>query len=141
MSVFTEAELAYMRITGLLARVATVGEDGMPHLAPVGMWSQNPQFDAIDVTGTDFDHTKKFRDAARSGVAAIVIDDIVKLDPAEVQPGGWDSRPRGIEIRGRAEAIADPRPMIRIHPHRIVSWGLEGVMQRYARNVAESEPA
>jgi pyridoxamine 5'-phosphate oxidase family protein len=141
MSVFTEAELAYLRTGRLLARVATVGEDGMPHLAPVGMWSHNPEFDAIDVTGTDFDHTKKFRDAARSRVAAIVIDDMVKLDPSEVAPGGWDSRPRGIEIRGRAEAITDPQPMIRIHPYRIVSWGLEGPMQRYARNVAESEPA
>jgi pyridoxamine 5'-phosphate oxidase family protein len=141
MSVFTEAELAYMRTGGLLARVATVGADGMPHLAPVGMWSHHPQLDAIDVTGMNFDHTKKFRDTARSGVAAIVIDDMVKLDPSEVGPGGWDSRPRGIEIRGRAEAITDPQPMIRIHPQRIVSWGLEGPMQRNARTVTESPPA
>ncbi len=136
MSAFTEAELAYLRTEGLLARVGTVGEDGMPHVAPVGMWSQNAEFDAIDVTGMDFDQTKKFRDAARSGVAAVVIDDMVKLDPSEVQPGGWDSRPRGIEIRGRAEAITEPQPMIRIHPRRIVSWGLEGGMERNARDVA-----
>ncbi len=136
MSVFTEAELAYMRTEGLLARVGTVGKDGMPHVAPVGMWSQNAEADAIDVTGRDFDQTKKFRDVARSGRAAIVVDDMVKLDPSEVQPGGWDSRPRGIEVRGFAEAITDPQPMIRIRPQRVVSWGLEGPTERNARNIA-----
>ena len=60
----------------------------------------------VGVTGVDFDRTKKFRDAARSGRAAIVVDDMVKLDPSEREAaGGWDSRPRGIEVRGRAEAI------------------------------------
>jgi pyridoxamine 5'-phosphate oxidase family protein len=34
-------------------------------------------------------------------------------------------RPRGIEVRGRAEAIDGSRPLIRIHPERIVPWGLE----------------
>jgi len=135
MSVFTEAELAYLRTEGLLARVGTVGEDGTPHVAPVGMWSHNAELDAIDVTGRDFDQTKKFRDVARIGRAAIVVDDMVELDPSEVQPGGWNSRPRGIEVRGRAEAITDPQPMIRIHPQRIVSWGLEGPAARNARNV------
>jgi pyridoxamine 5'-phosphate oxidase family protein len=33
--------------------------------------------------------------------------------------------PRGIEVRGRAEAIADPEPLIRIYPERIVSWGID----------------
>lgn len=139
MSAFTEAELAYLRTAGLLARVGTVGADGMPHVAPVGMWSLNPEFDAIEVTGMAFDRTKKFRDVARSGLAAIVIDDMVKLDPSQVRPGGWDSRPRGVEIRGRAEAITDPQPMIRIHPQRIVSWGLESPAGRNARNVADSQ--
>src|SRR6266516_2441071 len=145
MSVFTEAELAYLRTEGLLARVGTVGEDGMPHVAPVGMWSQNAELDAIDVTGRDFDQTKKFRDVARNGRAAIVVDDMVKLDPSEREAaGGWDSRPRGIEVRGSAEAIHDPDPLIRIHPERIVSWGLGP--HRSARTVApkasrQTEPA
>jgi pyridoxamine 5'-phosphate oxidase family protein len=51
--------------------------------------------------------TKKYRDVERTGRAAIVIDDLASTDP-------W--RPRGIEIRGRAEAIAEARPLIRIHP-------------------------
>jgi pyridoxamine 5'-phosphate oxidase family protein len=44
-----------------------------------------------------------------------VIDDLASTDP-------WV--PRGIEIRGRAEAIAMPTPLIRIHPERIVTWGI-----------------
>jgi pyridoxamine 5'-phosphate oxidase family protein len=30
-----------------------------------------------------------------------------------------------VEIRGRAEAVERPEPLIRIHPDRIVSWGIE----------------
>jgi len=45
--------------------------------------------------------------------------------------------PRGIEIRGRAEVIDGPQPVIRLHPERIVAWGLDdtGAM-RNARDVA-----
>jgi pyridoxamine 5'-phosphate oxidase family protein len=107
-----------------LARLATVGKDGTPHVVPVG-WSYNGQHDTIDVGGLDFERTKKFRDVARSGRAAIVVDDL-----ASVQP--W--RPRGIEVCGRAEALNDPRPLIRIHPERIVSWGIDGE-SRQARTV------
>jgi pyridoxamine 5'-phosphate oxidase family protein len=67
-------------------------------------------------SGGDFARTKKYRDVARTGRAAIVDDDLASTDP-------W--RPRGIEVRGRAEAIDGDRPLIRIHPERIVPWGLE----------------
>jgi hypothetical protein len=30
------------------------------------------------------------------------------------------------ELRGRAEAVAEPEACIRIHPERVVSWGLDG---------------
>jgi pyridoxamine 5'-phosphate oxidase family protein len=138
-SVFTDSELRYLTSERRLARVATVGKDGTPHVVPVGMWSHNAELDAIDVTGMDFEQTKKFRDVARSGRAAIVVDDMVELDPAEREAaGGWDARPRGIEVRGQAEAITAPQPMIRIHPQRIVSWGIEDPTKRNARTV---EPA
>src|SRR5579885_2264192 len=116
MSHFTENELKHLRGEGdrRLGRIATVGADGMPHVAPVG-FSYNPTEDSIDVGGRDFARTKKFRDVQRSGRAAIVVDDV--LPP-------W--RPRGVEVRGRADAIAGPEPLIRIHPERIVSWGLGG---------------
>lgn len=115
MSVFTDDELGYLRGERRLARIATVGADGTPHVVPVG-WSLSDELDAIEVGGHDFDRTKKFRDAQRHGRAAIVIDDLASTDP-------W--RPRGIEVRGRATAVDAPRPLIRIQPERIVSWGID----------------
>ena len=114
MSAFKEAELAYLRGNRRLGRVATVGRNGTPHVVPV-RWSYNTELDTIDVGGHDFARTKKVRDVARSGRAAIVIDDLASTDP-------W--HPRAVEVRGRAEAIREPRPLIRIHPERVVSWGL-----------------
>ena len=114
-SVFTDGELDYFNGERRLARIATVGADGTPHVTPVGMWSHNPELDTIDVTGRDFGEKKKFRDVARTGRAAIVVDDMASTDP-------W--RPRGVEVRGRAEAVDDPEPLIRIHPERIYPWGL-----------------
>jgi pyridoxamine 5'-phosphate oxidase family protein len=111
-----DAELAYLREGRKLGRVATVGSDGTPHVVPVGMWSYNEDHDTIDITGRNFDRTKKFRDVRRNGRAAIVIDDLASVDP-------W--RPRAVEIRGRAEAIDTPTPLIRIHPDRVISWGLD----------------
>jgi pyridoxamine 5'-phosphate oxidase family protein len=98
MSTFTDSELDYL-LTEFdhlvtkrrLARLATVGKDGTPHVVPVG-WSYNAEHDTIDVGGFDNERTKKFRDVARSGRAAIVVDDVASTDP-------W--RPRGIEVRGR----------------------------------------
>jgi pyridoxamine 5'-phosphate oxidase family protein len=122
-SVFTEAELSYLTGGRQLGRIATVGADGTPHVVPVG-WIYNAARDTIDVGGHELERSKKFRDVARSGRAAIVIDDLESTDP-------W--RPRAIEVRGRADAIALPTPLIRIHPERIISWGLE--QRRSARTV------
>jgi PPOX class F420-dependent enzyme/OxyR family protein len=97
-----------------LGRVATVGADGTPHVAPVG-WTHNAALDTIDVTGHGLEQTKKFRDVERTGRAAIVIDDLASVSP-------W--RPRAVEVRGRAEALRPPEVLIRIHPARIISWGL-----------------
>jgi pyridoxamine 5'-phosphate oxidase family protein len=112
MAAFTTDEIAYLTGERRLARIATVGADGMPHVVPVG-WTYNPELETIDVGGRDFAASKKFRDVARSGRAAIVIDDV--LPP-------W--RPRGVEVRGRSEALEGETPMIRIHPDRVRSWGL-----------------
>jgi pyridoxamine 5'-phosphate oxidase family protein len=114
-SVFTAAELAYLAGGQQLGRIATVGADGTPHAVPVAFF-YNAVRDTIDIGGHGLEDTKKFRDVRRSGRAAIVVDDLASTDP-------W--HPRGIEVRGRGEAIAMPTPLIRIHPERIVSWGLE----------------
>jgi len=69
---------------------------------------------------------KKFRDAARYGRVAFVVDDV--LPP-------W--KPRGIEVRGTAEThstggkeiMADFDPeLIRIYPTRIIGWGIDSTV-------------
>ena len=111
---FTESELTYLRAERRLGRLATIGADGTPHVAPVG-WSLDSETGVIEIAGHNFAATKKFRDVARSGRAAIVIDDV--LPP-------W--QPRGIEIRGSAEAVGGDNPRISIRPERIIAWGIEG---------------
>jgi pyridoxamine 5'-phosphate oxidase family protein len=124
MSVFLESERRYMAGGRQLGRIATVGADGTPHVVPVA-WIYNAARDAIEIGGSNLERTKKFRDVARTGRAAIVIDDLESVDP-------W--HPRAVEVRGAGEAIALPTPLIRIHPERIVSWGLG--QGRSARTVA-----
>ncbi len=127
MAVFTDRELAYLTGGPRLGRIATVGDDGTPHVVPVG-WSYNSAAQAIEVGGVNLEQTKKFRDIRRNGRAAIVIDDIASVDP-------W--RVRGVEVRGRAEALSRPVPLIRVHPERVVSWGIESdaIGKRSARTV------
>lgn len=121
--IFTEAELNYLEGERRLARLATVGKDGMPHVAPVG-WSYDPVAGVVEIGGHDFAATKKYRDVQHTGRAALVIDDV---------PPPWS--PRGVEIRGEAEAVAEPTPLIRLRPTRIVSWGLSEDGGRSARTV------
>jgi pyridoxamine 5'-phosphate oxidase family protein len=124
---FTDAERAYLTDVHPMARLATVGADGMPHVMPLGMYAIDAETDAIVTTGQDLTATKKWRDVLRTGRAAIVIDDV--LPPF---------RPRGIEIRGRADALSDGEPSIRIYPERIVAWGLDDTKgRRHARTVEE----
>ncbi len=123
MSAFTDSELRYLRGERRLARIATVGKDGTPHVTPVG-WAYNAEQDTIDIGGHSMEKSKKYRDVQKSGRAAVVIDDIVSVSP-------W--RVRGVEVRGRAETVRQPAPLIRIHPERVRSWGLENGAQRQPR--------
>jgi len=119
MSAFSEAELRYLTEVRTLGRIGTIGGDGTPHVVPVG-WRYNPELDTIDIRGRDLANTKKFRDISRSGRAAIVIDDLASTNP-------W--RPRAVEVRGAAEAVREPEPVIRIKPERVVSWGLREFLE------------
>ena len=124
MSVFTSAEVAYLR-SQRLGRLATVGPDGQPHVTPVGI-HYNPELDTIDIGGHGFARRKKYRDVQRNPRVALVVDDLASISPWVV---------RGIEIRGEVETLEsggealgpgfDPE-MFRIRPRRVVSWGLEG---------------
>jgi pyridoxamine 5'-phosphate oxidase family protein len=121
MSAFTAAEIEYLQ-GQQLGRLATVNGSGEPHVVPVG-FHFNAELDTVDIGGHNLGKSKKFRDVARTGRAAFVVDDV--LPP-------WQAR--GIEVRGRAKVIEeggeDANPnfdaeLIRIRPTRIVGWGID----------------
>ena len=121
MSAFTEKEIAYLG-EHRLGRLATVDAEGRPHVVPVA-FRYNAEHDAVDIGGHNFAKSKKFRDVAKTGRAAFVVDDV--LPP-------W--RPRGVEVRGRAEVHSEggkdimknfADELIRILPTRIVGWGID----------------
>jgi pyridoxamine 5'-phosphate oxidase family protein len=131
-NVFTPAEVAYLD-DQMLGRLATAGRDGRPHVVPVS-FRCNTETGTIDVGGHNFGARKKFRDVTGNPWAAIVVDDVVSVRPWTV---------RMIEVRGRAEALPHggsalgpgfAEEMIRIHPTRIVSFGLDGD-ERAARSI------
>src|SRR5205807_1755820 len=120
MSKFTDTELEYLK-TQRLGRLATINKNGEPQIAPV-TFLFNAELDTIDIGGLHNGESQKFRNVARNGLASFVIDDI--LPPFQ---------PRGIEIRGRAEALPnggqtispDFSPaLIRLTPRRVISWNL-----------------
>jgi len=106
-----------------IGRLATVQPDGTLQNNPVG-FRYNPDSGTIDITGYTMAASRKFRNVADNGRVAFVVDDIVSTQP-------W--RVRCLEIRGTGEAI-DPATdstatvdgaTIRIHPRRIISFGLD----------------
>jgi pyridoxamine 5'-phosphate oxidase family protein len=122
MTDISPAHIEYMA-GQLLGRLATAGADHKPHVVPTS-FRYNAELGTVDVGGHHVADTKKYRDVQANGWAAIVIDDLVSVDP-------WT--PRFLEIRGRAEAIptggADlgpgfGNPFIRIHPEKVNSFGI-----------------
>jgi pyridoxamine 5'-phosphate oxidase family protein len=108
-----------------LGRLATSNARGVLHVCPVSFrW--NDQDGTIDIGGMNLPPSLKFRNVQANSNASFVIDDVASIDP-------WT--PRGIEFRGTAETLAtggrdvNPRfgpELIRIRPHRIRAWGIEG---------------
>lgn len=113
---FTPSELDYLA-GQRLGRMATIHPDGTLQVSPVA-FRYNATLRSIDVSGYNLANSRKFKNIADNGKVAFVVDDL-----ASVQP--W--RPRCVEIRGRAEALADAEggPIIRIHPERIISFGID----------------
>lgn len=118
---FTQGQLEYLK-SQRLGRLATVDAKGQPHVMPV-TFRHNPEAGTIDVGGLRMGKTKKYRDVAATGRAALVVDDV---------RAPW--RPRLVEIRGRAEALAAggrdihsdfSSELIRIWPERIVAFGVD----------------
>lgn len=119
----TGAQIDYLA-NQRLGRIATSGPDNKPHVVPTS-FRFNAELGTIDVGGHHVATTKKYRDVTANGWAAIVVDDLVTTDP-------WT--PRMLEIRGRAEAIAqggaDLGPgfgegFIRIYPDKVNSFGID----------------
>ena len=113
---FTPAELEYLA-GQLLGRIATVQPDGTLQVSPVA-FRYNDVTGTVDVGGYGLPASRKFKNIIHNGRVAFVVDDLAGIDP-------W--RPRCVEIRGRAEALPDVEegPLIRIHPERIISFGVE----------------
>jgi pyridoxamine 5'-phosphate oxidase family protein len=124
MGTFSEKEIEYLK-SQRLARLATSGAEGAPHVVPVGFRVSEAR-DAIEVGGHGFRASKKYRDMQANARVAIVVDDLASVNP-------WT--PRGIEVRGTAEihdtggtAKFGPgwdEAWVRIVPQRVNSWGIE----------------
>jgi pyridoxamine 5'-phosphate oxidase family protein len=123
-STFTSLELEYLA-SQRLGRVASVQPNGSIQNNPVVFW-HNKELDSIDVGGRAMATTQKFKNIADNGKVSIVIDEVVSRMP-------W--RVRGMEIRGIGEALFDQEippeleflspELIRIHPTRIYTWGVD----------------
>ena len=119
---FTQDEVDYLA-TQRLGRLATVQPDGTLQVSPVG-FSYNADLGVIDISGYNMAASRKYRNVADNGRVAFVVDDIASVRP-------W--RVRCLEIRGKGEAIDAPvdsaagmdGPIIRIHPQRIISFGVD----------------
>jgi len=120
----TAAHIAYLA-TQRLGRLATVDSEGRPQNNPVG-FHVDAELGTIDIGGRDMGRSRKFRNVQANPNVALVVDDIFTLRPWKV---------RCVEIRGTAEALVDQTPgrprfsaeILRIHPTRIISFGLDNV--------------
>jgi pyridoxamine 5'-phosphate oxidase family protein len=112
MSVFTDPELAFLA-EQRLARLATASLEGQPDVSAVGFEVDG---DTVVSGGLDITKTVRYRHLSANPRATIVIDDLASVDP-------WT--PRGVKVRG--DVILEERdgkPLIRIRPRVIWSWGL-----------------
>ena len=98
---FTPSELEFMK-SQRIARLATVGPSGWPHVVPVMYALSEEGFFEFDVDGV------KLRNLTSEPRAALTVD---AMGPK-----------RGVAVQGRAELIAPDRA--RLNPVRKFSWGL-----------------
>lgn len=119
----TSEHISYLG-TQMLGRLATVNPSGAPQNSPVG-FTYNTELGTIDIGGHNMGASKKFRNLSTNDRVSFVVDDILSTQP-------W--RVRMVEIRGTADALLDQEPamrgmsreLIRIHPQRVIAFGLDG---------------
>jgi pyridoxamine 5'-phosphate oxidase family protein len=119
---FTSEELEYIR-SQPLARLATVGEGGQPDVVPVAFEFDGAVF-WIGGVGPSVAGTRKFRNIeAGNEQVAIVIDDLISLEPFIA---------RCLRVYGSAEPPVERTGMVgpglysRITPTVSWSWNLAG---------------
>jgi pyridoxamine 5'-phosphate oxidase family protein len=128
-SPFTTGETEYIQ-ERRLARLATVGPDGTPHVRPVA-FRLNVGDGTIDIGGPRLAASQKYRNVVAEPRAAIVIDDVAPAGSRSPRPGLG----RGVEVRGAAEPLrVEERServapyhsdeLIRIRPSRVITWNL-----------------
>jgi pyridoxamine 5'-phosphate oxidase family protein len=128
---FTEEEAAYLK-SQPLARIATVGADDQPDVAPVGFEFDGTYF---YVGGRAPEQTRKFRNVqAGHAKVALVVDDLVSTNP-------WT--PRFLRVYGTAEPIERAGQFgsgayLRITPEISWSWNLTG--RPYGDEALQSGP-
>ncbi len=112
MSVYTEAELAYLTSQPLM-RFATASPDGKPDVAPVVF---SVDGDDIVTAGFDITLTVRFKNVGMNPRATLVVDDLASTNP-------WS--PRGIKVIGTARIEEhEGSPRFRISPQVLISWGI-----------------
>jgi pyridoxamine 5'-phosphate oxidase family protein len=130
--VFTDVELEYLR-GQRLGRLATLDTRGTLQNSPVG-FQVDEASGVIEIWGRDMGNTRNSRNVEANGQVAFVVDDLASVTP-------WAER--GVEIRGSAEALRDQTPpnpymgreVIRVHPRRVIAWGIGPDGSRVARTV------
>jgi pyridoxamine 5'-phosphate oxidase family protein len=118
----TDVERSYLQ-SQPLGRLATVDSNGAPQNSPVGVFLDEESGDIV-IGGHAMGATRKFRNVLANPHVAVVVDDLVSVDPWTV---------RGLEIRGTAVALSDSEPpvpfmsheVIRITPTWVASWGID----------------
>ncbi|MFC9470714.1 PPOX class F420-dependent oxidoreductase [Nocardia sp. NPDC056952] len=130
---FTSNEQQFLAEAGI-GRLATVSPDGIVQNNPTA-YRVNPDH-TIDIGGMRMRGSRKYRNIEAGSRVSFVIDQQVSWEPYVI---------RGIEVRGTAETLDDEQPpfehqeraIIRIHPERIISWGIDGGSFDFTSRAAE----
>jgi pyridoxamine 5'-phosphate oxidase family protein len=111
---FTPEELSFLR-SQHLGRIATTSAKGEPDVAPVTFAMADNG--SIRISGFDNPRTIKWNNVVATGRAAFVVDELASVNP-------W--RPRGVKVRGAAEAVTgeDGSSVIVIRPEIVWSWAI-----------------
>lgn len=135
MSIFTNNEIDYLR-EQKLGRLATVDIDGNPHVVPVG-FRYNPEIDTIDIGGHDVTQSRKWRDAGRHSRVAFVVDDV--LPPWQPRSITMEAEAERLEAGGERFGQGFAPQLIRLHPLKIIAWGIDEKRQSRTVRTIESK--